>query len=235
MSARKILTELQSRIDELEGGTARRVPSARQGSATPMGSWDLLDGLVPGVGLGRGASVEVVGGGSSGKVALALRWLTALTSAGSLAAWVDLPGTFYPPAASFVGVVLSKLLVVTPSSSTEAAHAVGVALSSGMFEAVVLDWGPVAHPLTEASVRRLCARARQGRCTLYLLTTGSRPQLGGRADVRLRHLLSDGARQFCVERARPPSLDRAPWVELGAILPLHEGARCVEPQWEPKP
>jgi hypothetical protein len=234
MSAREVLAELQRRIDEIEDGTrtSSRTPMVR---VSEVADARLLDGLVPGIGLGLGASLEVIGGPSSGKVGLALGWVASVTSAGSLAIWIDLPGTFYPPAAECVGVALPRLLVVSPANERDAAHACGVALASGVFGAVVADWGPAALPLSEASARRLCVRAREGRSAFYLLTTGAEDQLGFRADVRLREVGPPNEHRFRVERTRPAAVGRAPWVQVGTVMSVGSDRCPVEPIWEREP
>jgi hypothetical protein len=235
MSAHDVVKELQRRIIEIED-TSRsrpRAPRSDPREGPRLTDVALLDGLVPGRGLSASATVEVIGGPSSGKIGLGFRWLATITSAGALAVWLDLPRTFYPPAAERTGVVLSRLLVVSPANERDAANAAAAALGSGVFEAVVADWGPAHSALSDPSARRLCQRARDGHTAFYLLTTGADAQLGPRADVRLRQAQQVGG-GFCVERMRPPSLGAAPWIDVGSVLRFST-APCVDPTWERGP
>jgi hypothetical protein len=228
MSARDVLANLRRQIDNLER-PEQVEPSRVEHSPS-------LVELIPGRALGPGSSVEVVGGPCSGKVSVAFTWIAAVTSRGALALWIDLPGTFYPPAAECVGVDLSRLLVVRPHNESDGARALGIALASGVFEVVMADWGPGSQPLSDIVARRLCARSRQGRGGFYLLTTGTESQLGFRADVRLRHVPDlQAADSFRVERSRPPRAGEAPWFPVGSTLSLGSVARAIEPVWEEVP
>ena len=70
-----------------------------------------LDELVQG-GLPVGAMTELVGETCSGRMSLALSFLSQLTAAEKVCAWIDASNTFNPAAAAAVGVDLRRLLWV---------------------------------------------------------------------------------------------------------------------------
>ena len=70
-----------------------------------------------------GKLTEITGLASSGKLTLALRALATAVRAGGVAAYIDLPGTFYPPAAAAMGIDLERLVVVRPKDEAAAVKA----------------------------------------------------------------------------------------------------------------
>jgi protein ImuA len=184
-----VLAQLRDEIRRLEHRPARR--SGWLGCGRPE-----VDGALPDGGFPRGALSELAGGPASGKTAVALSLLAALGPE-ELAAWVDMRGDLYPPAAAAMGVDLSRLLVVRPSSGQpgdrapqqqpgDAPHAgrePGLAalwvaealLASGAFAAVVVDVpGTRLVRGADAAARRLQAAAeRGGALGLWLASTAA--------------------------------------------------------------
>jgi hypothetical protein len=72
---------------------------------------DALDDLVQG-GLPVGAMTELVGESCSGRMSVALSFLSQVTAAEKVCAWIDASNTFNPAAAAAVGVDLRRLLWV---------------------------------------------------------------------------------------------------------------------------
>jgi recombination protein RecA len=101
---------------QIEAALAHRIPSAltpieraiRPVAPTGVTAVDeLLDGGLP-----VGAITEMVGPESSGRTAVALSFLSHLTHAGRVCAWVDVSDVLSPESAAAAGVDLSRLLWV---------------------------------------------------------------------------------------------------------------------------
>ena len=129
-----------------------------------------LDALLSG-GLPRGRLVEIVGGRSSGRLAIALSALAAATRAGENAAFVDLGGHLAPRETEAAGATLARVLWVRPKRLREAVLAAEIVLSAG-FPLVVADLGvpPVGRRVPDASWVRL-ARSAEGHASALLLLT----------------------------------------------------------------
>lgn len=101
---------------QVESALAHKIPSAltpparivRPMVATGIGE---LDGLIQG-GFPVGAVTELVGGECSGRTSVALSFLSRVTSAGKVCAWIDASNSFHPASAASVGVDLKRLLWV---------------------------------------------------------------------------------------------------------------------------
>jgi recombination protein RecA len=101
---------------QIESALAHKIPSAltppartvRPVAPTGIGP---LDELIQG-GLPIGAMTELVGEVCSGRMSLALSFLSQVTAAEKVCAWVDASNTFNPAAASAAGVDLRRLLWV---------------------------------------------------------------------------------------------------------------------------
>lgn len=101
---------------QVESALAHKIPSAltppvrmvRPVVQTGIGS---LDELVQG-GFPVGAMTELVGETCSGRMSLALSFLSRVTAAEKVCAWVDASNTFNPTAAAAAGVDLRRLLWV---------------------------------------------------------------------------------------------------------------------------
>lgn len=101
---------------QIESALARRIPSALTPvkrvirPVEPTGVTE-LDELLEG-GLPVGAISELVGPESSGRTAIALSFLSGLTDAGKVCAWVDVADMLSPESAAAAGVSLSRVLWV---------------------------------------------------------------------------------------------------------------------------
>jgi hypothetical protein len=101
---------------QIEAALADRIPSAltpRQRAIRPVAPTGVtaVDELLEG-GLPVGAITELAGPESSGRTALALSFLSHLTHAGKVCAWVDASDVLSPESAAAEGVSLSRLLWV---------------------------------------------------------------------------------------------------------------------------
>lgn len=101
---------------QVESALAHKIPSALTPPArivrpfVPTGISE-LDGLIQG-GFPVGAVTELVGAECSGRTSVALAFLSRLTSAGKVCAWIDASNSFNPTSAASVGVDLTRLLWV---------------------------------------------------------------------------------------------------------------------------
>jgi hypothetical protein len=111
---------------QIETALADRIPSALTPRArilrpvAPTGVAE-LDELLDG-GLPLGAIAEMTGPESSGRSAVALSFVSGLTRAGSVCAWVDVSDAFDPESAAAARVDLARLLWVRCAVSTERAQ-----------------------------------------------------------------------------------------------------------------
>jgi hypothetical protein len=138
---RKLLEELPPEmrqalcsVQELQRRRCGELRAERLPTGVPA-----LDRLLGG-GLPRGELVELVGRGSCGRLAALLEALRAATSAGEVAALVDLGFGFDPQGAENLGVELERLLWLRPRRLPEALSAAETAASTG-FPLVVVDLG----------------------------------------------------------------------------------------------
>lgn len=120
----------------------------------------------------RGRLIEIAGGPSSGRTALAYRMVAGATAWGELAGWVDLANALDPRFLDRAGVDLEKLLWVRPPNAREALRSAELLLRSG-FALVVLDLDG-ADPralerLGTASWSRLLRAVRLTRSSAVLL------------------------------------------------------------------
>lgn len=146
-----------------------------------------LDRLLAG-GLPRGHLVELVGGRSSGRFALTLSLLAAVTRAGEVAAFVDLGDGLDPAAARDAGVELERLLWLRPRHLPQALLSAEILTTTG-FPLVALDLGvpPVPHgriaaPSARAAWLRL-ARAAGAHKTAILLSSPYRTSGSAASEV----------------------------------------------------
>jgi len=102
--------------DQVESALANRFPSALTPRARlvrpvmPSGI-TALDDLIQG-GFPVGAMTELVGESCSGRMSVALSFLSRVTAAEKVCVWIDASNTFNPAAAAAVGVDLRRLLWV---------------------------------------------------------------------------------------------------------------------------
>jgi len=111
---------------QIEAALAHRIPSAltprpRIIRAVARTGITALDELLQG-GLPLGAISEMTGPESSGRSAVALSFVSGLTRAGSVCAWVDVCDAFDPESAAAAHIDLSRLLWVRCAVSAERAR-----------------------------------------------------------------------------------------------------------------
>jgi len=111
---------------QIEAALAHRVPSALTPAPRllrPVASTGIpaLDELLEG-GLPLGAITEMVGAECSGRTSLALSFVSQMTQAGKVCAWIDVSNALHPESAAATGIDLSRLLWircgVPPSTNT---------------------------------------------------------------------------------------------------------------------
>jgi hypothetical protein len=99
---------------QIESQLARKVPSAlspRARTIRPVAPTGIaaLDEVLQG-GLPIGAVSELVGPEGSGRTSVALSFVSRMTQAAKVCAWIDVSNTLHPESASAAGVDLSRLL-----------------------------------------------------------------------------------------------------------------------------
>src|SRR5580658_6316886 len=121
---------------QIESALAARIPAAltpvarvvRPVAATGIAA---LDETLHG-GLPLGAITELIGPECSGRTSVALSFVSQMTQAGKVCAWVDVSNALDPESAAATGVDLSRLLWVRcglpPSTNTQSIAADGFAL-----------------------------------------------------------------------------------------------------------
>jgi hypothetical protein len=145
---------------------------------------------IVGGGLPRGTIATLEGAPSSGRMAVAARFLATATANG-FAAIVG--STAFPPALAAAGVRLERLLIVTAPEPIGAARAADILLRSGVFTAVVIPALPSGRGTGAATWTRLASLAH--RANTVLLT------LGFEASSELRYFASVRV-ETAIERVR---------------------------------
>ena len=193
-----------------------------------------LDAILGPGGLPRAAGVALRGSGSSGKTTLALRTVAEAQAAGSIAAWLDVGGTFDPVEAVARGVRLEWLVVVTPQDLDEALSIAGALLGGRAVDVLVVDLpshlGRSLRPAQAADrLHRLAALARRSEALLLLLeapglpsgvtgavaeSAGVRLELARRAWIRLGRDVVGQRTEAVVARNRFGSPGRRAQLEI---------------------
>ncbi len=132
--------------------------------------------------LRRGQIVEISGGPSSGKTALAQALLGLLAGPSGLSAMIDSAGTFYPPSAAALGIILDHLWIVHPPDWSATLNAAELLLRSGVLRAVLWDLVGRHPPITGGQLQRLRTAAALSDTTLLLLTSEARSCRGQALD-----------------------------------------------------
>jgi hypothetical protein len=175
------MAQLQARVGEedvsaksatiarLKAQLAAAATAPRQYLLTLSTGVSALDAL----GLFRlGAVVEVTGQAAGGKTSVGLGLVASACRAKRLAAWVDGPREWYPPAAAAVaGLDLQRVLLVRPPTQGQLVWAAVQLLRSGAFACVVLDVSATQVKVGMTEAKKLLDAARTGGALLVLLTT----------------------------------------------------------------
>ncbi len=130
-------------------------------------------------GLPRGGIAILEGDPSSGRMAIAARFLAQATARG-LAAAVD-DGRLYPPDLARAGVALERLLVVPAERPLEIARAADILLRSRVFGVVLLPQAPLRTALWS----RLRDLAQKAAALLLVVGTQAESDLASFASARL--------------------------------------------------
>ncbi len=208
-----------------------------------------LDELLPGGGLPRGCLVELEGAPSSGKSELIDRLTATVTVGGGYRAYVDLPGTYYPPAAAAAGACLSRVLVVRPAALPQAIWACELLTRCQAFELIVADLTLWPAPrLGAAPLHRLARVAEQGQGVVLFVTeppagtTGERVLPGSVTATRLVAERRAGVNDIRLERSsfrgpgarkagRPSSVELIPLAGALPPVPRQDPSRALDPAW----
>jgi hypothetical protein len=129
-----------------------------------------IDGLIGG--LPSHGTVSLVGDPSSGTTTLALRSMAEAQAAGSIGAWLDLPGRFDPLEAAARGVDLRWLVVVRPRSPGDGLRIAGSLVASRSVDLLVLDLPPRLPSGQAGLLRQLAAHARRVGARVLALGSG---------------------------------------------------------------
>ena len=212
-----VLDRLRERIRTLQAAPRQLLSVLRTGLVP-------VDALLPGGGFPLGQVVELWGEAASGRTRLAFRAVAEAHRALRLAAWVDGPGTLYPPALPPLGVRLDQLLVVRAPEPKQLCWSALQLLRSGAFAVVGLDLTHTRVRLSPPESRRLVEAATRSGGLLLLLTPAEAP-----ADGTLRlQVAAEGSAGFRLEvvRSRQGAMARSvevPWEQLTAGSPSDAG------------
>jgi hypothetical protein len=159
--------------DEIRRAVCRASELSRRREETPheaplATSVTNLDEVLGG-GLPRGALVELVGRGSSGRFSTLIATLQQMTTAGEVAALVDQGSQFDPQTAMAAGIDLDRLLWLRPERLDDSLAAAEMLIATG-FEFVALDLGlpPVLGRPPLAAWLRLARSAAEHRATVLV-------------------------------------------------------------------
>ena len=214
-------------------GEAPAASSPSNRGAIPTGFAALDDALGTG-GWPRGALALLDAPRGAGATSLAIRSLVAAQAAGGIVAWIDAAGCLDPATLARLGVNLEWLLVVRPTSVSEAVELAGWLARSGLVDATVLDLGegsseaagssePVGSGALVAGLDRLGKLLVRGRSVALLLVPGRLGAVAGRvAAVRLsleREAWLAVGRDLVGQRVRA-TIDRQRWALAGAVATL---------------
>ena len=167
-----VVDQLREQIRRLQAAPRTYVTHLRTGVAP-------LDALLPGGGFPLGHAVELCGESASGRTSIALRTVAAAHRELRLCAWVDGPGELYAPAASVLGVDLSRLLIARPAQTRQLAWTAVQLARSGAFSCVVLDLTRTGVRLQSTEAKRLGDAAFRGGSLVLMLTPPEAPSEGG--------------------------------------------------------
>lgn len=128
-----------------------------------------LDRLFPEGGIPYGQLIEVSGDTSSGKTGLVFVMLASITRSGT-AAYIDLQGTLFPPAALSGGVDVDRLLVIRPDSLASGLRATELLFRHRLACCTVLDLVGHRLPLPYTLLHRLRLQTVRAKGMVIFLT-----------------------------------------------------------------
>ncbi|MBK7141280.1 MAG: hypothetical protein IPH75_04275 [bacterium] len=128
-----------------------------------------LDRLFPEGGIPYGQLIELSGDISSGKTSLVFVMLAAITRTGT-AAYIDLHGTLFPPAAMTGGVDLERLLVIRPDTLAAGLRATELLFRHRLACCVVIDLVGHRLPLPYTLLHRLRLQTIRAKGMVIFLT-----------------------------------------------------------------
>lgn len=128
-----------------------------------------LDHLFPAGGIPYGQLIEVAGDVSSGKTSMVFVLLAAITRSGT-AAYIDLGGSFFPPAAVSGGVDIEQMLVVRPDTLASGLRATELIFRHRLACCAVLDLVGHRSPLPYTLLHRLRLQTIRAKGMVIFLT-----------------------------------------------------------------
>jgi hypothetical protein len=137
---------------------------------------------IVGGGFPRGTIATLEGAPSSGRLAIAARFLAAATS-GGLGAYVGTSA--FPPALAGAGVRLERLLVISAPEPIGAARAADILLRSGVFTVVVIPALPSGRGTGSATWTRLASLTHRANAVLIAVGVEASSELRYFASVRV--------------------------------------------------
>ena len=145
----------------------------RQGLVFETG-FPQLDALFPLRGIPYGQLIEITGGVSSGKTSFLFRLLAAWSRERTVA-YVDFDNSFFPDAAAFAGIDLSRLLVVKPEPKADDPVKPGVRTAELLLgkknsDIIVFDLVDRRTPLPIGLLHRLRLKTVRARGMVIFLT-----------------------------------------------------------------
>ena len=168
MSERQVQEKRCETVADLKSALAHRFPTAFRGHSVMPGGAD-LESTIP-----TGAVTEVVGTPGSGGCTLVLQWIARVLKEGSqYAAFIDLTGEFYPPAAAALGVPLHRFLLIRAGDLRGAWRLVEVMLQGGAIPLIVVDLPSGTRPISLSTYHRLRRRVRASGGALVVLSRSS--------------------------------------------------------------
>jgi hypothetical protein len=192
----QLIQQLQQRYGSRGGRRADQL--AQLPSAVISSGFPVLDAVLPGGGIPRGALTYIRGPAGSGATSLALLLLARLQSTGGLVGAADLSSTLAPTAFAAAGLALDELVLIRPCDGTTAALTLLTLLMRQLPTAYLID--SPAHWQTYPDAARSLALVRQ----------------------RLPRLLRSSGTALLVRAAAPPlplpTAETLPfWAELAAV------------------
>lgn len=161
-------------VEALKAALSRRFP----GMVESIGAADVVEGTArPGraAELRDGSITEVVGLPGEGGTTRVLEGMAQVLGRRPrrFALWLDLEGTFYPPAAAQLGVPLERLLLVRTADLATGLAAVELSLRGGAVCMAAVDVPASVQPLRLSLYHRLRRRVRESGGVLVVLSRHS--------------------------------------------------------------
>lgn len=193
MASPSAFAELRERLDHRFRDTTQAAFTLAEGAVLRTGAIE-FDRILGG-GFPRGTIGTLEGMPSSGRLAIAARFLAAATADG-LGAIVGISA--FPPALAAAGVRLERLLIVGADDPVAAARAADILLRSNAFAVVVIPALPSGRGTSSATWTRLASLAHRANAALIAVGVEASSELRYFASVRVESAIE------CVRWNGPP-------------------------------